>query len=282
MRRDPRHLFRRQERERYVSRRFENPFFRRQRKTRILPWIAAVVAASVPLGATGFLLASPRFDLTGVSVEGTTTVTPDEVKAKADAYLSEPFLLVFHRRNRFLFDEAALRAEIERTYAFDRIEIAKKDGAVNIVVQEKVPRLVWTAGDRWYLVDGSGSVIRETTKAEADQGDPAKPLARFLDMNRKAVEVGATVLSKAEAANALAFEELLHGQGILFGTTRVDRLAGEWMSLETGDGFSILFDPLGDVSLEATNLAAVLRDQVKDRSALKYVDVRFGDHVYFK
>jgi len=94
--------------------------------------------------------------------------------------------------------------------------------------------------------------------------------------------VGGSVLRPDEAANALKFQDLLRAQNILFGTTRVDRLAGEWMSIETGDGFNVLFDPLADVDKEAANLDAVLKNEVKDRSALTYVDVRFGDHVYFK
>jgi cell division septal protein FtsQ len=283
MGRGPRHLFRRIQREHYVSRRFENPFFKKSPGgRRWLPWVIAVVAAAVPIGATAFVIGSPRFDIDGVAVSGTTTVSPDEVKAKAESYLDERFLAVFHRRNRFLFDPAALKKEILAAYAFDRIDVKKSGTSVSIDVQEKVPRLVWESGSQWFLADGSGMVIRETTKAEVDGMDPANPLPRFLDVNHAAVKVGDAVLTKQETANALKFEDLLRGENILFGTVRVDRLAGEWMSLETADGFDVLFDPTGDVALQASDLAAVLHDQVKDPSALKYVDVRFGDHVYFK
>lgn len=284
MGRGPRHLFRRLSKERYASRRFENPFFRRpSKKHNWMPWAIAVLAASVPLGALGFALGSPKFDITDAEVVGTTTVSPQEVGTKVESYLSQPFLFVFHRRNRFLFNQSDLKAAISSSYAFDRIDVERKEGHVTVKIQEKVPRLVWRSGEHWYFVDGSGTVIREITKEEAGQDDdPAKPLPRFLDVDHADVTVGNTVLSKDEAANALTFQELLRAQNILFGTTRVDRLAGEWMSVETADGFSVLFDPIADVAKEAANLDAVLRNEVKDRAALSYVDVRFGDHVYFK
>jgi hypothetical protein len=71
-------------------------------------------------------------------------------------------------------------------------------------------------------------------------------------------------------------------QGIEFTETRIDRLAGKWMSVAAREGYDILFDPGGNIVQQAMNLAVVRRDQIKDRQNLRYIDLRFGDHVYFK
>jgi hypothetical protein len=50
----------------------------------------------------------------------------------------------------------------------------------------------------------------------------------------------------------------------------------------TEDGYGILFDALGDIDAQLQNLDVVLREQVEDRGSLEYIDLRFGDRVYFK
>lgn len=47
-------------------------------------------------------------------------------------------------------------------------------------------------------------------------------------------------------------------------------------------GFKVYFDTKGDVSLQIQNLVSVLHEKVEDRKAIKYIDVRVPDRVYFQ
>lgn len=54
------------------------------------------------------------------------------------------------------------------------------------------------------------------------------------------------------------------------------------MTAFTEAGYAVLFDPALPIDSQADNLAVVLRERVPDPSRLQYVDVRFGDYVYYK
>ena len=47
-------------------------------------------------------------------------------------------------------------------------------------------------------------------------------------------------------------------------------------------GYSILFDLTGNIDEQFRNLMVVLQEQVEDPTRLEYIDLRFGDKVYFK
>ncbi|OGL66478.1 hypothetical protein A2856_02185 [Candidatus Uhrbacteria bacterium RIFCSPHIGHO2_01_FULL_63_20] len=271
-------------RERYDSRRFANPYFTHGKpRNRRKALVAAAFALTVGglLGATGYLFASPRFDVAEVGVEGCRTIAPEAVRAIVDQELDRRAYLFLDRRNRFLFDPEPVRAAINASFSLDRLEVTREGKRVLVTLSEKVSQIVWKSADARFLVDLQGTVLRELGDDEP-LPDLGKPLPAFIDVNRVPPSVGGTVLSADEVAGIFSFHEWLTRLGILFGTTRVDRLAGKWMSVETADGYDVLFDPLGDVQAQAENLNAVLHDQVKDPGKLQYVDLRFGDHVYFK
>lgn len=272
-------------RDRFRSRRFENPYFRRTKRGDRKGWLVGLcvlLAVMGILGAAGYVFASSRFDIGDVSVEGCRTIPTDAVSAIVRSHMDERVLLVLHRRNRFLFDPAVVRTDIQAAFDLASLEISRDGGHVTVRLEEKVSRLVWKSADARFLVDRQGTVIRPIADGEDPSAGADRPLPMLLDVNRGAATVGTAVLTPDEVDGIFAFHEQLTRSGILFGTTRVDRLAGKWVSVDTADGYGILFDPLSDIQAQTDNLNAVLRDQVKDPSKLQYIDLRFEDHVYFK
>jgi cell division septal protein FtsQ len=278
-------FFQRRERERYASRRVGNPYFRHRRDhgrgtRRWLLMALGGLALLLPVGGAAFALASPRFDITEVEVEGCATVDPERVRAVAQGALDERVAFVLRRRNAFLFDPARAEAAIRASFGFEEITVGRDGARLTVRVREKVAAFRWRSGEAEYLADASGSVIRAL--AALDEPELGEALPVFQDVNRAPVAAGETVMRAAEVAGAVAFQGALRSQGILFGPTQVDRLSGTWMSVRTAEGYDILFDPLGDAFAQADNVRVVLSTQVKDPARLRYVDVRFGDHVYFK
>ena len=54
------------------------------------------------------------------------------------------------------------------------------------------------------------------------------------------------------------------------------------MGVKTGLGYRILFDASGDIDGQANHLEVLLRETINNPEQLDYIDLRFGDHVYFK
>ncbi len=257
----------------------QNPFFDRDR-TRSSPLRFVLISLCLIALAAGtvFLLSSRQFAYDRVEINGTSTIAAADVQKVVDDYLAEKRAYVFRPSNRWLFREDDLSKRLSDHYAFEGIKIEKDGHLIRVSLQEKTSAIIWQTKGRLYLADRDGNVIREL----AEPGEGEQPLPRFVDLNDVPVEVGDAILRPDEGPKIFQFHELVRGLQIDFLETQIDRVAGKLMKLKTTVGYDIIFDASGDIDAEARNLATVLSSQIKDPTRLKYIDVRFGDHVYYK
>lgn len=304
-----REQFRLLQRKRYDAKRFSNPYFQREQKR---DWRAIVLVTGIGLAAVclvSVVFASPMLAIRSVEVTGTDTISPDEIRDRVWAELNRRRLGLFHATNRFLYDEERLRDALGSAYAFETLSIVRTcswgDGCgLAVAVHEKTSQLLWASGERMHLVDLHGVAIRELTTEEIaawkapgpppqdplpngslplpETTNPLRKLPLFVDLNASAIDVGSTVLTQTEVVNLLEFERRLLAMNVLFSQVDVDRLAGKWMAVKTLAGFNILIDASGDIPAQILNLQVLLRDTLKDTKNLQYIDLRFGDHVYYK
>lgn len=291
-----RNQFRLLQKKRYDAHRFSNPYFQ---KTPRRNWRLIVTLTGISLGILCLIrvtLASPFFAIQRIHIEGTETIAPEEIEQKAWEQLRRSHLLIFEGTNRFLYDEQDLRDALSSGYAFETLEVARtcdlRGGGceIRVIVKEKTSQLVWVSGDRLYLVDLHGTATRELTPPETEewkspippQESQVKRFPVFSDVNASPVSIGGSVLTETEVSNILSFERQLGQMSIPFSRISIDRLAGKWMAIKTLDGYDILIDAVGNVDEQILRLSVLLRDTVKDTKNLQYVDLRFGDHIYYK
>jgi hypothetical protein len=293
-----RNFFRRTEHRRYQARPFQNPYFSQAPRKNLLPFAVVGLALGIIVAVGSFLLTSARFEITAVSVQGAHSVNPRAIRETAEAYLAETRWIAFRASNRFLFDENALRDRLGERFAFERLAIDREGGVLRIEVEEKVSTLVWTSDDASYLVDAHGLVIRtllpdelsalmnpppiQGPVREGESHPDDRTLAHVIDLTESDVKVGGTVMSDQEVAFVLAFLEGLRQMEIGVSQLQIDRTVGAWMKAVTLNDFDILFDPTQDALVQLGNLAVFLSEQASSPGMLEYIDLRFGDHVYFK
>jgi len=289
-----RNHFRSEQQKTYRTQRFRNPYF--QAKTSNKHWIllAGVVCLVLLCLGLGLLFKSERFMIQSVEVKGTKYFSEDLFKQHILTYLNKSSLLIFNHRNQFIFDPVELQSELETVFSFDSIFIEREDQRVRIIVKEKQSQIIWLTGTDRYLVDLEGVVIR-TLSPEEEQLVDAPPsiyleptiqllreLPIYIDRNSTPVKIGDSVLTKQEIEQITRFSNQLGSLHIIQESIQVDRLAGKWMGARTSDGYDILFDATGDIDEQLVRLEAVLKEKIPDPSSLQYIDLRFGDHVYFQ
>ncbi len=293
-----RNFFRRAQLKRYKARPFQNPYFRKHPKRPLLSFAIGGLVCGTILAMGSFLLTSPRFVLTSVSVEGATSTNPRIIRDAVETYLDTPRFIFFRARNRFLYQEDRLREHLATQFRFEYLDIRLAAQNLRLTVKEKISSVIWVSGDRSYLVDATGSVIRELNAEELASSLSPPPiqgpsregeelaqdpgLIVVEDRAKSPVEVGGSVLGKEDVERMIAFADGLKKMGILTVRHELDRTVGAWLRVATDDGYDILFDPASDVDGQLNRLTAVLKDQIRDPSTLEYIDLRFGNRVYFK
>lgn len=302
MTRRPRHAVRFQ-RKQYQRRRFQNPYFHHTPPNK---WKRFVPSVFLLTSALCFILwiffGSPLFRFTYISIQGLNKSSSDELRTRLESFLSEPRFLFFHERNRWLFQKEDCQTYLEQFYTFETLTFDFVDlHHLSVTVQEKASSFLWQTTDHTFVVDLQGVVVREITPTEQEWLTTPLPvpsenaenssdeeqarflsLPRFRDLNNATVTPGLVVSSPEEISEIFSFQQALLSLAIPFQETQIDRLSGKWVGVLTTAGYLILFDPAGDVTAQAGRLETVLKDSIPDPSTLEYIDLRFGDHVYFK
>lgn len=279
-----RDYFKQAQKRRYQSRSYRNPHLDGRKP---VPWklIGAVLGIVVVLsGATAFFFGHGWFAVQRVEVRGVEYIPAHELESTITAYTAQPALLFFRRSNRFLFSSEALSLALEDQFALSSVSIGLREGTIFVELKERTSNLFWKTQNRLFVVDLEGVVVREITDPEDSmlKQPNLKELPVFVDANDVSVTIGSPVLTSQEIENAFYFFTSLEDAGIAYTYIELDRLAGKWVQLMTQTGYSILFDLTGNIDEQLHNLTVVLQEQVEDPTRLEYIDLRFGDKVYFK
>ncbi|MBI4438047.1 hypothetical protein HY631_03810 [Candidatus Uhrbacteria bacterium] len=259
----------------------ENPYFRRERH---LPLKGlALTFGSLALLSTllSLMLSHSTLAIREVRVDGLEFIDRSAFEAEVNAYLDSRALVFFHRSNQFLFSQEALEAALQTSFTFASLSVDRSGSRLEIVVVERTSNLIWLA-DTEYIVDLDGIVVRPFKREEAADAALASRLPEFYDMNEIPVSIGSPVLTPEEILKIFRFHEILVSQGVPFTQTRVNRLTGGWMGVVTQEGYEIYFDVTGDIEAQGERLKTILASLGEETDDLEYIDLRFGDRVYFK
>lgn len=161
---------------------------------------------------------------------------------------------------------------------------------VEVRLVERQPTAFWISGERTYLVDREGTILRAADElagrpeVRACGGQVCDPniaigLPRVAQVDGQALQPGATVDAGALAASA-RLAALLPAAGL-------QPLAFEW-SRDTGlqvpmaSGVRVRFDGRADLPTQVSTLEAIREHLAASRQTAQMVDVRFADRPYFR
>lgn len=270
-------LFHRLQQKRYSRGTYRNPYFQAPKKDPRKILFACGGGFLLLIFVAIYFYSYPVFAIQRVELKGLEPTSRMQMETQIHDYLNESHLFFFHNTNQFLFSEKKFREFISKTFAFDHLDVQIKHQVLSLSVKERTSDVVWKTNGEAFLVDLQGVV---TQKIESEVG--VHPLPVFVDRGNQEIAIGDHILSPDQIKHILSFQQLLSTQGIQFTETQIDLQAGKWIGVKTAQGYTIMFDPEGNLSAQSERLKTILRDTIKDTSHLQYIDLRFGDHVYYK
>ncbi len=275
---------------------YHNPLFgnRRVERRRRWPWLVAVlVAAGIIYG----IFFSPLFYIRAVAVEGTRDIDAALVRSLTFDYLNRTFVGV-DRNTEFLISLRSLTAhlvsELSNEYAIASLVVTRDVPAGLVVtINERHEVMVFESGANRSFFDAEGVVTAAITPDADTRGFP-----RLVDPVVKRAPTSGTQVVHARTARLVL--ELNSSWSSILPEVAIDHFAlpsiecppeGDCpfnvhvleSSVVTTEGWSALFTAELPVPTQLDTLATVLREKVgSDRSSLSYIDLRFGERVYYK
>jgi cell division septal protein FtsQ len=257
---------------------WNNPYLRRQGPSlwsRILGFAGVIVLSA---GIIYALVYSPFLRIGKVEVAGAQTIDPVRIDAfvrqglAGYEYLFWPhdYLLTVNTegiRNRLLMQFPILRD----------VRIGKKFNKLIVTVEEKKPSYRLIIGDKSYLLDQDGIGLKE---AAAGEGDSLITLSQDTAVYAlgKALVPSSWLQPIAELHKYFATQVGVRDR--LFALNPAE----ETITVISNEGWSAIMDPTQDIKTQLETLSSALLGKFSpaERQKLSYVDVRFGDKIFYK
>jgi cell division septal protein FtsQ len=260
---------------------------KRRKKVRIIK--ASCVAALLILVLFGLSELSKQSSVTirDIETQGNVIATHDDVAAVADAALQGNDLWLFPKRDFLLYSKDKVKQAITNAFpVFNSVNVSLKNPhTLSVSVTERVPKALWCAYDGTqpdpltndcYLMDASGYIY---LKAPEFKGNA---YVKYYGIIANDNPIGQSYLPNMLSQLA-AFTDGVRGLGLA--PVALYANDGEF-TLYLADGGRIIFN--SDSNLEDTlaNLDTVLQNNLKSSSQkdspIDYIDLRYGNKVYFK
>lgn len=272
----------------YQQKSLNNPFFRnrqkkssthKSRRSFLLFFIILFLLLS---GLFYFFFISNSFSLQDVQVNGLTRSSNKELVALVWSQSEESRLLVFKQSNLFFFEDNELRKDLNQNFSFAKVEIKKKwPHTLVINVKERTLAFIWQDGTGKYFSDGDGCLIPEIKPSPKDEKlyPILKPSVEenYIQENN-CLKIGDNYLASMLDLNTQlkAYENLVV-QNYIFGAEF------NTLTIDLRDGPKVYFNIKDNLAKQVKKLEIIKRDKSEaEFKVLAYIDLRYGDRVYFK
>ena len=268
----------------YQSRNYKNPHIKEKAIWNVRSLLIWLVVGLSLLALFGVLLTHQVFRIQSVEVYGTQYLDREQFETTVMDYLHSKYFFVLKRSNRFLFSPDVISLKLLDQFALSSVDVGLTETGIHIQLQERTSNLFWKTLGKLYVVDLEGVVVREVVSDDDSILGQANvtEFPIFVDTNNASVAIGISTLTQQEVENAFEFIEGMRMIPLTLSYIEIDRVAGKWIQVVTKDEYRILIDLTGDIQEQYDNLATVLTNEIRDTSTLEYIDLRFGDKIYYK
>lgn len=264
-----------------ISKRYNKSLSRladRNKKLRKIKIAAAFVLPVLLLIATSFVSRVSSLQISSVEVSGEQTIGKDDIVNATLESISGNKFFIFPKTNIFLVNESSLAAVLSREFPrVENINVEKNaDGVIKIKIKEREAVASWCGEPGCYLVDINGLLYSPVNNEFESFGKIVLRGVLEGDPSMKYFQ------SREILASYLNAVSLLKQSNIETYSINVE--SRDKATIETSVG-NIFIDPESvDLKESIENAILVVSNGVANSGQTKfeYIDVRFGNKVFYK
>ena len=227
-----------------------------------------------------WLFYSATFAIAQIRVQGTFPLTTDELAQIVRHQLTGTKWGIVPMRNIFAFDAEQFGNRIADAFALGTIYVKKdRPRAIIVAIDEKTREAVWSVRGQYFALDNQGMILGALTADATD--DRVVIFDAQADM--PPADRAQVILPQALAFLVRAMQNSaikgLRPQFYIADSPRATEF-----KLKMGEGWNIYFDTAQPLEPQLRNLELILANSIHPdkRKDLDYIDLRFGEKVYYK
>lgn len=241
-------------------------------------WLWFLLSLLIIAFLAWLLLFSNLLVIKTIKIKGNNLIPANDLEAIVNDRLARNRFLFLSESRLAVFNSKALKQTILDHYALDRVKINKQlPFSLVVTISEKTPVAIWFEADTYQEVDMAGWIL-------ASVGGQVEGLPTIY--NNGAPRINNKKVSEAEKiipfVKNLNLEFSNHFSNIKIKQLTIDNDQNT-VKLVPERGALIYFSTLDDLLMQLDRLDVLLLSELKDRfEKINYVDLRFGDKVYYK
>jgi len=271
----------------YSPKKYHNNLFNKKKRRREAKAIKLKITLFLSLAAAGvliwFLFFSRFLMITDLTVNGEEGIIKENIQTAAQDQTQEKKFLVLSQKNIIIFDKSELSQKLNNSYFFEELTIKKKlwSRILEINFKRKNYSLVWQEGEYYYYINKEGEIISEANPLEIkgknypliENAGESKISGKRVEEQSEAINFIADLFEKV---NSREFLELNMEKFIL-------NSAANTVKLKVTDGPELLFNSQEGIDSQLEKLKILVENKLKDDfMKKKYIDLRYGDTVYYQ
>lgn len=217
---------------------------------------------------------SSFFQIREISISGAQKVSPQKIREFLEK-TTEKKILFWKTKSIFLVDRKNIQEEIEKNNPEIESVKIKKDLSRSLIVEikERIPVAIFCQDESCFFLDKNGIVFEQTSKTE-------DLLVIEKDTTNSSFQLGEKIISSEVISEILKIENRI--RDLKFSSLLMEDPHKFIFYAEEGP--EIFFDFQGDINQQIFNLETFLREKINSEKLdnIEYIDVRFGNRVFWK
>ncbi|OGL65534.1 hypothetical protein A3B21_01540 [Candidatus Uhrbacteria bacterium RIFCSPLOWO2_01_FULL_47_24] len=241
-------------------------------------WLSISLTALILSGGLYWLFFSTTFAIRQIRVDSKLYISSDTLAAQIKNQMAQFRWRIIPQRNIFAFNSEKFMQNISTEFALSNAYLKKdRPDTLFLTISDPPREALWSSKGIQYAIDAQGLIAGIITIS-------AQNATILYDTSNSTPALKDQVVS----TNLLHFvvvvlqDEMIKNLGPKFFI--IEKANDTDIQLKLAEGWKAYFDTTGDPKTQLANLDLILRNTMPPdkRNKLDYIDLRFGEKVYYK
>lgn len=221
---------------------------------------------------------SDLFKIEKVTITGLDMIPEQEITDLVTDQKSRWRWFVLPQKSSLWFNQGALRQKMEANYKLNRLDINMGWRSLKIDIEERVAYIIIYNQEKFYFADEQGTITKELAGESIRDYWERFPI---INVGAQTINIGDNVVNGSVVSYLLELNQVLS-------ETKSIRVQGyelkgiDAITMVSKDGWRVHFATDSDVKQSVDNLLLVLKEKITNPATLQYIDLRFGDRVFYQ
>lgn len=279
----------------YLVKSYKNPLYQKKKKQRpINKKIIALVLLLIIFGSFFYFFKTQGFIITSIEVVGNITIPTLDIQERMIEQMSQKRFFLFDQKYLFFFNTPKALQLIEKQFSFKKLSIKKKyPHTIKVEIEERKPYAVFEQKTGALYIDEEGVIISYIS----DKGLQEENFSHYDILRHKLIYKNLPIIQTKENFNTdihtkpldqknfYSIKKIIHE---MFSQSSFTINFFEYNKMErtlhavSADNIKMYFDLDGMIDQQIQKLRIILANKEEVGNIHEYIDLRYGDKVFFK